>query len=472
MSKVETQVDDAKKLALRCKTLEVQLRQTVSKKEHHEITSKLEKQIDSLERDLDRARVENQKTIAINKQVAGVESLIESIIKTSNSQGKTLDFIEEEASTRGKALTAQGKVLDALAAKISQGTVPSNVHLQALSKIRDLEEDKRGMVRRFDYNSLEGRFAELSRQVSTMVPASDYASLKERFDDATRQMADMVPASDYSALKQRAEELEGTISSMVPREQLVSSESRVSELEARLAEHVPQTVYDELVSRVVSLAEAVTGGAIQPEEARAEVQQETAGPEPSPQTSAEPQAEDIAAAAPEPAAQIGVEPQPVVEAIAPEAAQVAAEAVATEVVVPEVPAQIAETIAETVADAQPEAITSEPPTEIAIEVATAGVGEQSIPEATEPSAEAEAPAPFVAPENPVPEIREVASQLAEISSQAQEAQGADAAIGVAPTEEPQTQAAPPAAGDAPEPVAEQVAPAMTVTVSDDSETTD
>src|SRR5271169_474487 len=185
MSKVETQVDDAKKLALRCKTLELQLRQSVSKKEHHEITSKLEKQIDSLERDLDRARVETQKTIAINKQIAGVEGLVESLIKTANGHGKTLDSIEDEASTRGKALSAQGKVLDALATKISQGTVPSNVHLQALSKIRDLEEDKRGMVRRFDYNSLEARFAELSRQVGTMVPASDLASLKERFDDAT-----------------------------------------------------------------------------------------------------------------------------------------------------------------------------------------------------------------------------------------------------------------------------------------------
>src|SRR5579863_5518363 len=154
MSKVETQVEDAKKLALRCKTLEMQLRQSVSKKEHHEITSKLEKQVDSLERDLERARAENQKTIAINKQISGVEGLIESLIKTANAQTKTLDFIEEEASTRGKAQTAQGKILDKLAA----GTVPSNVYLQALSKIRDLEEDKRGMVRRFDYNSLESRF--------------------------------------------------------------------------------------------------------------------------------------------------------------------------------------------------------------------------------------------------------------------------------------------------------------------------
>ncbi len=185
MSKEETQIDDAKKLALRCKTLEMQLRQSVSKKEHNEVTSKLERQIDVLERDLDRAKAENQKTIALNKQIAGVEGLISSLIKTANAQSKTLDFIEEEASVRGKALSAQGKVLD----KLAQGSVPSNVHFQALSKIRDLEEDKRGMVRRFEYNSLEARCAELSRQLGTMVPSAEYSALKERFDDVTNQMA-------------------------------------------------------------------------------------------------------------------------------------------------------------------------------------------------------------------------------------------------------------------------------------------
>jgi len=54
-----------------------------------------------------------------------------------------------------------------------------------------------------------------------------------------------------------------------------------------------------------------------------------------------------------------------------------------------------------------------------------------------------ASAPAVA-DSPVPEIREVASQLAEINSQAQEAQGEDAAIGEATTEEPAPQVAPPA----------------------------
>jgi hypothetical protein len=430
MSKVDSQIDDAKKLALRCKTLELQLRQSVSKKDHHEVTSKLERQIDALERDLDRARAENQKTIALNKQIAGVEGLISSVIKTANAQGKTLDFIEEEASTRGKALGAQGKVLDALAAKLSQGTVPSNVHLQALSKIRDLEEDKRGMVRRFEYNSLEARCGELSRQLSTMVPSSDYSSLKERFDDVTTQMGNMVPASDYSTLKQRVEELEGTISSMVPREQLASSEARVRELETRLAEHVPQSVYDELVSKVVSLAEAVTGGAIQPEEARAEPQPEAAEPEPAaqPASSAEPTGEPNI----EPSVEVSIpeapEPQsqsqPQVEASAP--AQVEASAPAE----PSVEVSIAEA-----PEPQPQPqVEASAPAEPSVEVS---IAEVSIAEAPEPQPQVETSAPAepaaapAATESPdsVPEVREIQSQLAELSTQALEARGDASASG-------------------------------------------
>ena len=73
MSKIEepeTPTADAKKLGLRCKTLELQLRQSVSKKEHHEVTSKLERQIDDLEKELRRAKEENQKTMALNKQIS------------------------------------------------------------------------------------------------------------------------------------------------------------------------------------------------------------------------------------------------------------------------------------------------------------------------------------------------------------------------------------------------------------------
>jgi len=370
MSKVETQISDlkngdAKKLALRCKTLEVQLRQSVSKKDHHEITSKLEHQIDILERDLDRARSENQKTVAVTKQIAEVEDLISSLMKAGNAQAKMLDSVDEETTASGKALNAQGKLIDTIAAKIAQGTVPSQVHLHSLSKIRELEEEKRGMVRRFEYNSLDQRFQELTKQLGTMVPASEFAALKEKFDDATRQVASMIPASDYSALQQRVGELEGAISSMASREQLTSSEARVAELEARLAEHVPQSVYDELVSKVVSLAEAVTGGDLKPEETSAEA----------PQEAAEPEAAEEVVTAPEPA-----------------------------------PVAIEAPVAVAVAVEEP----------VAIEV-------QPVAAVEEPNPQVEVPVPPgpATPEGPAPEIREIQSQLAEITSQAVEAKGDD-----------------------------------------------
>ncbi|MDG7020487.1 MAG: hypothetical protein JRN23_00990, partial [Nitrososphaerota archaeon] len=111
MGKVETE-NDAKKLALRVKTLEMQLRQSVPKKEHHEVTSKLERQIDSLEKELERTREAGAKTAAINKQIEGVEDLISSLIKTSAGHGKVLESIEDDGAARGKALNAQGKVID------------------------------------------------------------------------------------------------------------------------------------------------------------------------------------------------------------------------------------------------------------------------------------------------------------------------------------------------------------------------
>jgi HPt (histidine-containing phosphotransfer) domain-containing protein len=334
-TKIETPSADAKKLALRCKTLESQLRQSVTKKEHHEITTKLEKQIDTLEKDLSRAREENERTIAINKQIAGVEELVSSLTKVASAQGKTLHSIEEDASAKGETLGTQGKAIEAIAMKLAQGTVPSHIHLQSLSKIRELEEEKRGMVRRSDYASIEARCEELSRQLGTMVASSDYALLKEKFDESTRQIADMVPSHDYSALKQRAEELENNISSMVPREKLASSEDRVMELEARLAEHVPQSVYDELVSRVVSLAEAITGGALQPEEAQAEPQPEAVEAEPIAQAAHE--VEGAGDAQGESSIPEVAEPLPqVAEPIIQESAPATAEPAAPESPIPEI----------------------------------------------------------------------------------------------------------------------------------------
>src|SRR5579862_297022 len=104
MSKVDEGIGDAKTLALRCKALEMQLRQSVAKKDHLELTTKLERQIASLEKDLDRARAENQKTIAINKQIVGVESQIAAVIRATGGLAKSLDSLDSTTITTRKAL--------------------------------------------------------------------------------------------------------------------------------------------------------------------------------------------------------------------------------------------------------------------------------------------------------------------------------------------------------------------------------
>lgn len=243
--KSEVSLSEYRKLALRYKTMEAQLRQTVPKKEHHEAVTKLEKQVDGLEKELDRAKADLQKF---------------------NSFGKQIGAVSDSIVSQGKATAAVNRAVESLSFRISQGSVPAAVHNQALTRIRELEEQNRGMVSKAEYDSLNKRCEDLRTQVDTMVPGGEHALLKQRTEDLSRQMGLMVPGSEYATLKQRYEDLENATASMVPRAQLESSEARVKELEARLEEHVPQAVYDELVGKVVALAEEVTGGSRTAEE--------------------------------------------------------------------------------------------------------------------------------------------------------------------------------------------------------------
>ena len=243
--KSEISLSEYRKLALRYKTLEAQLRQTVPKREHHETVTKLERQVDGLEKELDRAKADLQKYSTFGKQIGG---------------------ISDSVITQGKATAALNRSIESLSFRISQGSVPASVHAQALARVRELEEQSRGLVSKAEYESVSMRCEDLRKQVDTMVSGGEYAMLKQRCEELARQMGLMVPGSEYAALKQRYEDIENAMSSMVPRAQLESSEARVKELEARLAEHVPQAVYDELVGKVVALAEEVTGGSRTAEE--------------------------------------------------------------------------------------------------------------------------------------------------------------------------------------------------------------
>lgn len=249
-SKVENGVNDEKKIAMRYKALEAQLRQSISKKEHHEIVLEFEDKVTEMEK----KAAEQEKRIAEqDKELTRMKAELQ---KTNTLHGKLAE-VGEQIEVLSKAMGAQSRNVDSLNSKIAQGTVPSSVHQHALSTISELEEKMKGMV-----------------------PKQDYVGLEKRYNEATQHMSRMIPSSEYDELKQKVEELENTISSMVPKEQFASSEAAVKELEAKLAQHVPQSIYDELVTKVVQLAEEVTGGAPPIEEQVATAQAEPLEPTP------------------------------------------------------------------------------------------------------------------------------------------------------------------------------------------------
>jgi uncharacterized coiled-coil protein SlyX len=229
VSKVDNTVDDAKKLAMRCKALEAQLRQSITKKEHHQIVLEFEEKMTDMERKI----ADQEKTIVEDRKEL---ERTRSELQKANVLNKQFGEVGGQVAALSNLIAGQGKTVDSLVSKIS-GAVPTAVHQQSLAKVKELEERIGGMVSR-----------------------SEYAALESRYEEAEKHVAEMVPKEDHEALRQKSEELGDTISGMVPMEQFNSSEARVRELEATLAGRIPQSVYDELVSKVVQLAADVTGG--------------------------------------------------------------------------------------------------------------------------------------------------------------------------------------------------------------------
>src|SRR5579884_668684 len=187
----ETISGDTKKLLLRLKTVEAQLKQSISKKEHEEIVANLHANIERLNSELEKTKEELARISDFDEKLRGLNDNI-------NNQTKTLSQLN--------------KTIEALAKRINDGTVPMNVHQQALSKQREYEE----------------------------------------------RISQMVPKAEYEALQTKLSELEEKLTGMVPREDLYASEQRVRQLETKLANYVPRSDYEELAAKIVALAEEAT----------------------------------------------------------------------------------------------------------------------------------------------------------------------------------------------------------------------
>ncbi len=218
MSRAEEITSEVRKLVLTCRSLEAQLQQSIPKKVHAEVVSKMQANIDTLSADLARTAAELEKTTSIGQRITTLESQIVSQNETISSQSKTIGD---------------------LSAKLSENAIITNQYSQAVLKVQELESKISSMVDSSQYALSQEKCADLEAQIASMVPRAQFTALEV-------ELANSVPLQKYG-------ELQRTLEQMVPAEQLKTAESRVSELEKTLAESVPKTDFEELASKIAQI---------------------------------------------------------------------------------------------------------------------------------------------------------------------------------------------------------------------------
>jgi uncharacterized Zn finger protein len=211
LSRAEEITSEVRRLVMTCRSLEAQLQQSVPKKTHQELVTKMQAAIDNLSADLARTKKE---------------------LETTETLGGRLNALTTQISTQNEIIANQNKTIEAFSSKISETSVPMKVYNEVKSKVAQLEESINSTVSKAEYESLQNRYDELAEQSSTSVPRAKYAALEV-------QIADSVP-------KSQLQELESRLACMVPKEQYDIATSRVSELETSLSDSVQKSRFEEV----------------------------------------------------------------------------------------------------------------------------------------------------------------------------------------------------------------------------------
>ena len=215
MSRAEEITSEVRKLVLTCRSLEAQLQQSIPKKSHQEIVTKMQASIDSITAELGRTRTE---------------------LETTTSIGQRISALDAQISSQSETISSQSRTIESLSSRLSEATVPFPMYTEALSKLQEAQASIATMVNKSDYAIVQVRCAELEEQIRGMVPRAQCAVLEI-------ELANSVPIAKYEELRQSLER-------MVPREELAQAESRVAELEKALSNTVPRQDFEELTARI------------------------------------------------------------------------------------------------------------------------------------------------------------------------------------------------------------------------------
>jgi hypothetical protein len=217
----ESITNEVRRLVLTCRHLQSELEQSIPKKTHQEIVAKMQETIDGQSAEMRRLEVDLEKAVAISNMLSGLESLL---------------------TSQGNELSSQNRSIEAVAAKIAEGTVPREIYEQSLATTRSVEENARRAMeqRAVEFKSLEVKNQELLERISKMVPREDYAAVQS-------QLAASIPRSKYE------EDIQKLREQTIAKEQYLRAEAKISELERTLEHSVPKGDFAELMKEVSSL---------------------------------------------------------------------------------------------------------------------------------------------------------------------------------------------------------------------------
>jgi len=249
LSRAEEITSEVRRLVLTCRAMEAQLQQSVPKKTHEEVISKMQATIDELDGELNRIRDEFQNT-------KGITETINALGAQLSVQKEVLDVQGQLLANQTQIIEAQNRTIESLNQKLSLDTVPATMYNEALSKANAAEDRVSQLVPKADYEALQCKVSELNQALATMVPKSELEVLtlqlsteyvpKATFDETVTALSNSVPKDELLALQTKLLEVEAKFSALVPREELERAETKITELESKLPESVPNTVHEGL----------------------------------------------------------------------------------------------------------------------------------------------------------------------------------------------------------------------------------
>jgi chromosome segregation ATPase len=206
-NRTEEITSEVRKLVLTCRKLQSQLDQSIPKKEHVQIVSKMQEKIDQMNLQLKQTKADFEKN----------ESLSEALRNLS-----------KQLSTQNAQISSLFQMNTAISSKLGETTVPRLVYEETLSRVQELQASIKEMAQRNKEELAqleEKKDALLKEKISAMVPREEYEAIQSELARNT------VPKSKHE------EEVQSIRADLALREeQLKRAESRISELETLLSD--------------------------------------------------------------------------------------------------------------------------------------------------------------------------------------------------------------------------------------------